>query len=501
MTQLRQPSTVSVESVARPGVALGVVVVIACVAQFMTILDEFVVNVALPAMRGGLRLSTTDQQWVVNAYTIAFGGFLLLAARAGDLFGRRRVLQAGLVVFTVASLLGGLAPGAGLLLAARIAQGVGAAALAPASLSLITASHPEGPARARALTVWSAMAGLAAPVGLVLGGVLTAELSWRYVLFVNVPIGVATMVASMLALSPSPRGAERSRLDLPGALSVTAGVGSFVFGVSEAATKGWGSALVLAAMLAGAALLAVFVRIEGRSPAPLVPLRTFRHRSLTVADAIIACVGVALTAQLFFVSLYLQQVLAYSALRTGLAMIPMSLAMIAGTVGAKSLLPRFGARRLLVAGAVLGTAGVAWLSRLPLGSAYALHILGPTLVLGVGFGAMMLPVSEAATAGIGPRQDGLASGLFNVSRQIGGAIGLAVLVTVAGTVTRHAHLADPAAATVRGYRAALLVCAGVTFASAGISLVLPDRAVREEDGRPLGRVQPNHPEPSIPLTE
>lgn len=482
MPQPEPPATAEPEAVARPGVALWVVVVIACVAQFMTILDEFVVNVALPAMRGSLGLSTTDQQWVVNTYAIAFGGFLLLAARAGDLFGRRRVLQAGLVVFTAASLLGGLAPGTGVLLAARIAQGVGAAALAPASLSLITASHREGPARTQALTVWSAMAGLAAPVGLVLGGVLTAELSWRYVLFVNVPIGIAMLAASMVALSPSPLRAERRRLDLQGALAVTGGVGAVVFGVSEATTKGWGSAPVLGALVGGGALLAVFVLLEHRNPAPLVPLGIFKHRRLTMADAVIACVGVALTAQLFFVSLYLQQVLAYSALRTGLAMIPMSLAMIAGTVGTKSLLPRLGARRLLVTGAAIGTAGVAWLSRLPLHSAYAAHILGPTLVLGAGFGLMMLPVSEAATAGIGPREAGLASGLFNVSRQIGGSIGLAVLVTVAGTTARHAHLANPAAATVHGYRVALLVCAGVTLAAAGLSLCLSEPAVVAEGG-------------------
>ena len=256
----------------RPHVPPGVILAIACVANFMVIIDTSIVNVALPAMKTALGLSAADQQWVVDAYLITFGGFLLLAARAGDLFGRKGVFQAGLVVFTAASLAGGLARDPWLLIAARVLQGVGAAALASSSLSLITASHPEGPARTRALSLWAAVGSSAGAVGVVLGGLLTTELSWRYVLFINVPIGVALLIAAAASLVPSPPRRDWARLDLPGALTVTVGASSLVFAVSQATIKGWGSTPVIAALTAAAVLLAAFGMIEARSAAPLVPL-------------------------------------------------------------------------------------------------------------------------------------------------------------------------------------------------------------------------------------
>src|SRR5690348_7104943 len=314
--------SVSAEPVTRPRVPPGVILAIACMANFMVIIDTSIVNVALPAMKAALGLSAADQQWVVNGYLITFGGFLLLAARAGDLFGRKGVFQAGLAVFTAASLAGGLAQDPWLLIAARVLQGIGAAALASSSLSLITASHPEGPARTHALSLWAAVGSSAGAVGVVLGGLLTTELSWRYVLFINVPIGIALLIAAAASLMPSPPGRDWARLDLPGALTVTIGVSSLVYAVSQATTKGWGSTPVIAA-LAAEVLLAAFGMIEARSPAPLVPLRILRRRSLAVGNTVMACLGVVMTSGFFFLSLYLQQILGYSALRTGMAIVPM----------------------------------------------------------------------------------------------------------------------------------------------------------------------------------
>jgi EmrB/QacA subfamily drug resistance transporter len=461
---------------ARPHVPPGVILAIACVANFMVIIDTSIVNVALPVMKAALGLSAADQQWVVDAYLITFSGFLLLAARAGDLFGRKGVFQAGLAVFTAASLAGGLAQDPALLIWARVIQGIGAAALASSSLSLITASHLEGPARTRALSVWAAVGSSAGAVGVALGGLLTTELSWRYVLFINVPIGIVLLIAAAASPMPSPSRHDRARLDLPGALTVTVGFGSLVYAVSQATIKGWGSAPVIAALAAAAVLLAAFGVIEIRSGAPLVPLSIFGQRSLAVGNTVMTCLGSVMTSGFFFVSLYLQQILGYSALRTGMAIVPMTVLLAAGPLAAKRLLPRFGPRTLILAGGILTTFGLTWMSQLPDHSDYPAHILGPLAVTGAGIGLMLLPLAAAATAGLEPRHAGLASGLFSMARQLGGAIGLAVLVTMAATATRHGHLANPAAATVHGYRIALLTCAAVSLASVLITLLLPDPA-------------------------
>jgi EmrB/QacA subfamily drug resistance transporter len=482
-----QGPAASAQPVARPQVPRGAILAIACVANFMVIIDTSIVNVALPAMKAALGLSAADQQWVIDAYLITFGGFLLLAARAGDLFGRKGVFQAGLVVFTAASLAGGLARDPGLLIGARVLQGIGAAALASSSLSLITASHPEGPARTRALALWAMTGSSAGAVGVVLGGLLTTELSWRYVLFINIPIGVALLIAAAASLVPSPPRRDWARLDLPGALTVTMGVGSLVYAVSQATINGWGSAPVIAALAAAAVLLAAAGLIEARSAAPLVPLGIFRQRSLAVGNAVMACLGVVMTSGFFFLSLYLQQILGYSALRTGVAIVPMTVLLAGGPLAARRLIPRFGPRFPLLAGGILTTGGMAWISQLPDHSDYPTHILGPMLVIGTGIGLMLLPLVAAATAGVEPRYAGLASGLFNTARQLGGAIGLAVLVTIAATATRHSHLASPAAATVHGYRIALLVGTAVSLASVLIALLLPTPA--RTGGYPAGRAR------------
>ena len=454
--------------VIRPGLPLGIVVALSCVATFMVILDTAIVNVALPAMRAGLHLSTGAQQWVVDGYLLTFGGLLLLGARAGDLLGRRAVFQVALVVFTLASLLGGLAVNGPMLLAARAAQGIGAAGLAPASLSLITASHHDAAGRHRALAAWSATSAAAASVGVVLGGVLTEAFGWRWVLFVNVPIGVALFIAAAIVLVGAPAAHRRARLDLPGAATVTLGFGALIYGVSQADASGWGSAGVIAALIAAVVLLAAFAVIEARTDQPLIRLGIFRLANLRTANLTMLALGATMTGSLFFVSLYLQQLVGYSALRAGLAMLPMTAVLAAGALTARSLLAA-GIHRLPVYGAILAAGGMAWLTRIPMHPDYVTQVLGPTLVLGAGFSVIVLPVTIAATAGVSHRDAGLASGLMNMARQIGGAVGLAALVTVAGSAAAHQHAASgsaAAAATLHGYHVGLLVAAGISLLAA-----------------------------------
>ena len=464
-------------AVIRPNLPLGVVVAMSCLAQFMVVLDATIVTVALPQMRAGLGLSTNQQQWVVSGYLITLGGFLLLAARAGDLFGRKRVFLFGAAVFTAASLAGGLATDPAMLLVARIVQGMGAAALAPTSLSLITASHPDGHQRQRALALWSVMGGAASSVGVVLGGVLTAELSWRWVLFINLPLGIGLLVAGMLSLLPAATSASRTRLDIPGAFSVTLGIGVLTYGLSQASSDGWGAPSVVIALVVAVVLIAGFVAVEATSSSPLIPLALFRPRSLQIGNLLMLCMGVTLTAALFFLSLYLQQALGYSALRTGLAMLPMTVVLITGGLASRKLVPIVGLRLLLVIGGLITAAGIAWLGTVPTHPAYLTHILGPTLVAGIGMSLMLLAVTLVGTTGVSHKDAGAAAGLLNTSRQLGGAIGLAVLVTIAATTTSHAiHHSSYVAALVHGYHVAFLVDAGIMLVAALSALALPAAA-------------------------
>jgi len=429
------------------------VVGVACAAQFMVVLDTTIVNVALPAMRADLRLSAAGQQWVVTAYLVTFGGALLLAARLGDLYGRRRIFLAGLVAFTLASLVGGLATDGGVLIGARLVQGLGAAALAPTSLSLITASQPDGHRRARALSFWSAAASSAGAAGMVLGGVLTAQAGWRWVFFVNVPIGVA-LFAAAVALLASDVDTARTRLDVPGAATLTLGVAALVYAISTG--DGWSSPAAVGGLVVAAVMLAAFVAVERRVARPLVPGRILRHGNVRAANAVTFLLGAAMTATIFFTAVSLQQVAGYGALRTGLALLPFTAALLAGTFTSRRLLPVAGPRRLVVAGALVTTAGLAWLSALSDTPSYMVDVLGPTVVAGAGMSLMVLPVTVAATAGVAPGDAGLASGLLNTGRQLGGAVGLAVLVTIA----------------TQGYAAALLTAAGVALAAAAAGLLL-----------------------------
>lgn len=458
----------------RSHVPLAVVVAIACVTQFMVVLDSTIVTVALPAMRAGLHLSPNEQQWVLSGYLVALGGLMLAGARASDLFGRRRVFLIGLGVFTAASLAGGLAVNGQMLLGARIIEGVGAALLAPSSLSLITASHTDPGARHRALAIWSVMGGVASSSGLVLGGVLTSALSWRFVLFVNVPIGVALFAVAAWSLLPSAAGGRHRRLDLPAAASATVGVGLLTFGLSQATTSGWGSGEVVGTLAGAAVSLALFVAVEATRPDPLIPLALFQMANLRIGNLVMAILGVTMTAALYFVALYLEQLLGESALEAGLSLLPMTVVMVAAGLASRKLIVTFGPRRLLVTGALVAAAGLAWLSRLPLHPAYVAHVLGPTLVTAVGLGLMLLPVTVAGVSGVSGEDAGAASGLLNAARQVGGALGLAVLFTIAQSVARGSTLPTRTAATVHGYDLAIVVNAGVVLIAAMLALLLHD---------------------------
>jgi EmrB/QacA subfamily drug resistance transporter len=458
----------------RPGWA---VLAVCCLAQLMVVLDISIVNVALPEMKSGLHLSADGQQWIVNAYTLGFAGLLMLGGRAADLFGRRRVLLAGLGLFTGFSLLGGLAQDGAWLITARALQGVSGAILAPATLSLLTTSFPDPSVRRRALGAWSATAASGAAIGVLAGGVLTSLLDWRSVLFVNVPIGIGLLVGAARVIPTSPAGGAARRLDVPGALSVTAGLALIVYGIVGTDTHPWGSTQTICVLAAGVALLAAFAVIEARLAAhPLVPLGVFRRRSLTAANAVAVTFGAAIFTVFFFLSLYLQQVNGYTPLRAGLAFLPLGLSILIAALLAARLVARIGVRRQVMIGLLLAAAGLAWMTRLTPGGGYWAGVFAPELLTGTGFGLSLMPTTLGATAGIPPEQAGLASGLLNTARQIGGAIGLAATATAAAAV--HASSAAPlavAAALTSGYDRAFGICAAVLVAGALMSLLLPAR--------------------------
>jgi EmrB/QacA subfamily drug resistance transporter len=455
--------------------ALWGVLAVCAIAQFMVVLDVSIVNVALPQMRDALGLTITAQQWVVNAYTLAFAGFLMLGGRAADLFGRRRVFLIGLALFTAASLLGGLAQDGTWLIAARAAQGLGGAVLAPTSLSLLTSTFTDMTQRRRAMGVWSATAASGAAAGVLAGGVLTDLLDWRWVLFVNVPIGLALLAVAPRVLPESRGQGPRARLDVAGAIAITGGLALFVYGIVSTDSRAWASAQVLAPLAGGVALLLVALLIEARLAAsPLVPLRIFRRRSLVAANGIAVVVGAGLFGMYFFISLYLQQVAGYSPLRTGLAILPAGLMTLAGSLAASRLVARVGARRQLIFGPALSAAGLIWMSFLSFGDGYLLHMLVPLAIFGLGTGTTFTPMTLTATSGVPRAEAGLASGLVNTARQVGGAVGLAVLATLASAAARVSTAAgNPApVATTAGYDRAFLVAGLLLLAAAAIALLI-----------------------------
>jgi EmrB/QacA subfamily drug resistance transporter len=443
-----------------------VVLVLVCLAQFMVILDSTVVNVALPSIQKDLDLSEANLQWIVNAYTLVFGGFLLLGGRAGDLVGRKRLFLAGLVVFTVASLLNGLAVNEGMLIASRALQGLGAAFISPAALSIISTTFSEGRERARALGVWAAIAIGGAAVGLIMGGLLTQLFSWPWIFFVNVPIGIVAFVLS-LRLVPESRDEHALRsFDVAGAVSVTGGLMALVYAIVKAETAGWGSAITIGSFAVSAVLLASFVLIELRSMAPLVRLSIFRVRSLLTANVVMLLVASGMFAMFFFNTLYIQRVLGYGPLEAGLAFLPFTAGVMVSAGLASQWAPRIGVRPVAAAGMIVTVLGMLLLVRLPVDGSYLADVLPALVVTSLGMGAVFMPLTLIATTGLVDDDQGLASGLFNTSQQIGGALGLAILSTLAASKTTGAGGPTDPQALVTGFHWAF--AGGAAFVAAGL---------------------------------
>jgi EmrB/QacA subfamily drug resistance transporter len=458
----------------------------------MVVLDISIVNVALPAIRQDLDFSLGGLQWVVNAYTITFGGLLLLGGRASDLLGRRRMFIAGILVFALASLAGALAPNASLLVVARAAQGIGGAIVAPSTLAVLMTTFREGPERQRALAVWGAMTAGGGSAGAILGGVLTDVLDWRWIFLVNVPVGAVIAWEARRSLAPDPARAQRGSFDLLGALTVTSGLVVAVFAIVRTTSEGWASLQTLGSLAVAALLLAAFVVIESRIAAqPLVPLRIFESRLLTGANVLVLLMSASMFAMWYFVSLYLQQVLGYSPIKAGLAFLPMTFTIAAGSLRAAVIVRRFGIRATLLTGFLFASVGLALFARIHAGGDYVTDVLPASLLVSLGMGLSMVPLATTAVAGVAHREAGLASGLLNVSRLFGGALGLALLVAIAEAHTSHllAHGSiSAAAATADGFGRGFLVASGIALV--GAIMVLPL----------VGRVAPVESELATDLT-
>ncbi|HEX3824314.1 MAG TPA: MFS transporter [Mycobacteriales bacterium] len=416
------------------------VVVLTC--QLMVVLDGTIVNIALPQIRHALHFSTANLSWVLNAYTLSFGGLLLLGARAGDILGRRTTFVWGITLFTVASMLGGLSQNSGELLTARAAQGVGGALASPAALALLMSMFSDGRERTRAIGLYTAVSVGGSAVGLLAGGVLVQLVSWRWVLFVNVPIGIVVVVLARMVIPETAR--HKGVFDLAGALTSTVGMSSLVYGFVRAASDGWGDTDTIVAFVIGVVLLTAFVLTERRASSPITPLRLFADRNRVSSYLARLFVVAGMFGMFFFLSQFLQNVLHYSPIRTGLAFLPITILLFASSQAAsKGLIERVGAKLLMIIGLVLSTAGLAWLTQLSADSGYGM-LFGPLALFGIGNGLAFVPLTTAALSGIEPEDAGAASGLVNVMQQVGGSLGLAILVTIFGAADRHAASHPPA---------------------------------------------------------
>jgi EmrB/QacA subfamily drug resistance transporter len=444
-------------------------------AQLMVVLDTTIVNVALPHIQRALDFSSSGLSWVLNAYILAFGGFLLLGARAGDLAGRRRVFLGGIALFTISSLAGGLATAGWLLLVARALQGVGAAFAAPSALSLLTSVFPEGSERVRAIGLYTTVSAAGAAIGLIIGGLLTEWVSWRWVMFVNVPIGLAIVTVGWGVLAETQR--RHGRFDLVGALTSTVGMGAIVLGLVEAGTDGWTGGLTVGSFVVGLALLGLFVHTEHRAEEPILPLRLLAHPTRTTANVARGLLYAGMYGMFFFLSLFLQDVQRYSSLQTGLAFLPIPAAVfLASQLTSRVLVRRLPQKTVMLTGIGLAAVGLLVVTRLQLDTSY-LELVGSHVLVGIGVGISFVSLTSASLAGVEPGDAGAASGLVNVSQQIGAATGLAVLVTIFATVTDHAGIggaaqaADPAqfeALLVHGLRTVFGVAALFTVAAFGL---------------------------------
>jgi EmrB/QacA subfamily drug resistance transporter len=448
------------------------VLVIVGLAQFMVVLDATIVNVALPSIQRGLHFSADSLQWVVNGYTLAFGGFLLLGGRAADLFGRKRLFIAGIALFSAASLINGLAGSAGVLVAGRALQGLGGALVSPAALSVLTTTFAEGAERTKALSVWSAVAVGGGAVGLLLGGVLTDLLSWQWIFFVNVPVGVGAIALAMRFVPESRAPGVGRGVDIGGAVAVTAGLMVLVYAIVNARTAGWISGPTLALGALAVALLTAFVWLELRLRHPLIRLGIFRMRSLTTANVVMLLVAAGMFAMFFFASIYVQEVLGYTPLKAGLAFLPVTAGIIAGAGLSQQLIQRVGVRAVGVAGMAIAAAGLLMLSRIPVAGTYLGDLLPGLMTMSIGMGLTFVPITLIATTNVEAADAGLASGLLNTAQQLGGALGLAVLSTLAANATSSQLLSlgtapsstATASALVAGYHVAFLAGAGLMAA-------------------------------------
>ena len=447
-----------------------VVLVVICLAQFMVVLDGTIVNVALPSIQVDLHLSDGSLQWLVNAYTLVFGGFLLLGGRLGDLLGRKRLFLIGLTIFTTASLLDGLSGSESLLIGARSLQGLGAALISPAALSIIATTFEEGAERARAIAVWAAIAIGGSAAGLIVGGALTQYFSWPWIFFVNVPVGIAAFVLAFRLVPESRDDHAHRSYDVGGAVTVTGGLMSLVYAIVGAQSAGWGSAKTLGLFTLAFALLASFVVIELRAKAPLVRLSIFRVRSLLTANVAMLLAMSAIFAMFFFNTLYLQRVLGYGPLQAGLAFLPFTAGIMLSAALASQFAPRLGVRPVAAAGFLLTATGLALLTQLPAHGSYLVDVLPALVLTALGIGAVFMPLTLIATTGLDDADQGLASGLFNTSQQIGGALGLAVLSTLA--TSKMGSGTDATAGLVTGFHWAFGGAAALTLAALAVMVTL-----------------------------
>jgi len=445
-----------------------------CMAQFVVILDASIVNVALPTIGESLAFSQENLSWVVNAYVLTFGGFLLLGGRLADLLGRRRVFIGGLILFAVASLVGGFAESEATLIAARAVQGLGAALLSPAALSIVTTTFSDGAERNKALGVWGAVAGSGGAAGVLLGGILTEYVGWEWVLWVNVPIGIGAALLAPRLILESRSESETRHFDLWGAFSVTAGLSVLVYALVEAPDAGWGSGQTIGLLGLSLGLIAAFVAIELRSASPLMPFSIFRNRTLTGANVVGILTGASLFSMFFFISLYMQNVLGFSAIEAGLAYLPLAVSIIISAGVASQIVTRIGFKPILALGMLLIAGGLLWFGQISAGGSFVADVLGPSLLAAVGLGFAFVPQTIAAMSNVADREAGLASGLINTSQQVGGALGLAILSSVAfSTIGDLAATGDTGPdALTEGYADAFMVGAGIAVLGVFATLVL-----------------------------
>jgi EmrB/QacA subfamily drug resistance transporter len=443
-----------------------------CAVQFMDIIDSSIMNVALPSIRTDLGFSPQRLQWVLSGYLVSYGGFLLLGGRAADLLGRRRLLVAGTALFAVCSLVGGLAVDSAMLVGARVVQGVGAALMAPAGLSILTTTFTEGRDRTRALGVWGAMSGVAAAAGVFLGGVLSQGPGWRWVLFVNIPVCLLIVGAAMRLVPGERRRAQLASFDIPGAVLVTAGMLLLVYALVKAPDAGWGSRHTIGELSTAAVLLIAFLVVQARTRNPLFPFAILRVKGLAAADATQLIAFAGFLSLFFFLTLYMQDVLGYTPIQSGSAYLPVTAGIIVAAGVSAQLVPRIGTRPVIVAGALIAAGGIFWLSRIPIHGSYPTDLLPGLVVMSIGLGAVFVTVTTAANAGVPAHQAGLAAGLLNTSLQLGSALGLAVFSAIATTRTNHLltnHIPPPQALT-SGFRQALLACTIALIAAAAIAV-------------------------------